>query len=488
MKSLNLILFIVFLFPIILLAQVDTLWTKLYGDNEQQSGHSVQQTSDGGFFIVGSYRLVTEDTSFVYLMKTDSDGDTAWTNMFSCDSFMCGHFGEETSEGGYIAVGNAGSSQIGTSTDGIFLIRTDENGDSLWTRNYLGNIYYSGNEVHQTTDGGYIIVGYTELIGYGEDDVLLIKTDSEGDTLWTRTYGTSNMDHGSSVKQTADGGYIISGESNYQYGGFMPNVYLVKTNSDGDTIWTKQFEYPSGAIGLCVCQTTDGGYIVTGHTYTFASDRPPEILLIKTDANGDTLWTRLYGEEYDLIGYDVEETFDGGFIIGGDICPSWHNPMDIFILKVNSNGDSLWGKILGGDGGDWTRCIRQTQDGGFIISGATESFGPMNLNVWLIRLSAEGAYINEPYLNSPTEFVLFPPFPNPFNQRVSISYKLQAASYMELKVYDITGREVAKLVDGYESAGNHEMTFDAEGLTSGVYFVRLEAGDFIHTQKLLLVK
>lgn len=479
-----------------LFAQPDTLWTKVYGDNNDEAGHSVQQTSDGGFFIVGSKCFNSIDTSFVYLLKTDCNGDTIWTNLFSCDRFMYGQSGEETSDGGFIAVGGAGGNFTGTSTDGIYLIKTDENGDSLWTRNYPGNVYYSGNEVHQTTDGGYIIVGYTQLTGYGREDVLLIKTDSEGDTLWTRTYGTINMDHGSSVQQTTDGGFIVSGRANSQYGGSLPEVYLVKTDSNGNVLWTQQYEYFSGAIGLCVRQTTDGGYIITGHTYTSPADLPPEMLLIKTDANGDTLWTRLFGEDYEATGYCVEETFDGGYIIGGNIYPSIHNPSDILLIKVDTNGDSLWGKIIGGDGGDWTRSIQQTQDGGFIITGGTGSYGPSNQNIWLVRLDAEGTFVDEINYSSPCSFSLHPPCPNPFNPTTALTYSLPEAGNVNLTVYDVLGKEVAVLENVYKSAGTYNIEFDGSELSSGIYFARLTilpgGGTRQYnnqmTQKMLLVK
>jgi hypothetical protein len=180
-------------------------------------------------------------------------------------------------------------------------------------RTYGGTEWDVGYSVQQTTDGGYIISGYTYSFGAGNKDVYLVKTDSLGDTLWTRTYGGALADEGYSVQNTSDGGYIITGCIECNTGG--TNVYLIKTDSLGDSLWTKAYVNPFYSYGYSVQETSDGGFIIAGilSSITFAVN----VLLMKTDPSGNLLWLRDYGDTLNEAARSVQETSDGGYIITG---------------------------------------------------------------------------------------------------------------------------------------------------------------------------
>jgi len=205
-----------------------------------------------------------------------------------------------------------------------------------WTHIYGGSDYDWGLSVAQTSDGGYIVVGDTYSFGAGEKDVYLVKTDAMGDTIWTRTYGGSSYDYGYSVAQTSDGGYIVAGGTE-SFGAGYCDVYLVKTGSDGDTIWTRTYGGSDDDWGYSVAQTSDGGYIIAGETNSFGAGER-DVYLVKTDTVGDTIWTRTYGGSDNDWGYSVAQTFDGGYIVAGSTISFGADSGDVYLVKTDSLG------------------------------------------------------------------------------------------------------------------------------------------------------
>jgi hypothetical protein len=256
-----------------------------------------------------------------------------------------------------------------------------------WERTYGGSGYEEGCSVQQTRDGGYIVTGWTNSFGAGNEDVYLIKTDSLGDTLWMRTYGGGNSDFGYSVQQTQDGGYIISGET-YSFGAGYTDVYLIKTDAKGKTVWTRTYGWSDEDRRYSVQQSRNGEYIVAGETYPYGRPDTSYVYLLKLNSHGDTLWARNLGT--DAVGYSVQQTQDGGYIIGGTVFTQggWDN--DIYLLKTDSFGYVLWDRSYGGIDLDFGLSVQQTQDKGYIISGSTWSFGSGYNDVYLIKTDSLG--------------------------------------------------------------------------------------------------
>lgn len=235
--------------------------------------------------------------------------DTVWTNTYGWShmGWQTDDYGmsvQQTSDGGFIIAGYSFMSPLDVYW--ALLIKTDSNGDTAWLRTY-GGINLQGFSVQHTEDGGYIVAGSSWMLGYRED-VYVFKTDSEGDTVWTRFYGGELYDFGNSVDITSDGGYIIAGGA-YSFSHSYSDVYLIKIDADGDTIWTRTYGGSENDFAECVQHTLDGGYIITGNTTSFGVLNP-YLYLIKTDADGDTVWTRTFGGESWEYGYDVRQTSD----------------------------------------------------------------------------------------------------------------------------------------------------------------------------------
>jgi hypothetical protein len=288
----------------------------------------------------------------------------------------------QTADGGYATAGVTES--FGAGGYDFYLVKTDSHGDTLWTRTFGGPHDDVGWSVRQTTDGGYIVVGGTDTSGSGSSDIRLIKADANGDTLWTRTYGGPLADVEQSAEQTADGGYIITGWTT-SFGTGGDDVWVIKTDATGDTLWTRAYGGASNDEGNSVVQSTDGGYIIAASTRSFGAGSQ-DVWLIKTDSMGDTLWTRTFGGDSIDYGGSVQQTADGGYIVAGWTFSYSDAPL-FYLIKTDAVGDTLWTKTIGGPG--WTEgsSCTQVRDGGYIIAG---SCGVGLPDVYLVRTDANG--------------------------------------------------------------------------------------------------
>jgi hypothetical protein len=359
---------------------------KTYGGVNSDYGRSVQQTSDGGYIISGYTGSFGAGDYDIYLFKTGAAGDISWTKTYGGASDDRSYSVQQTVDGGYIIAGYTTPSVVGVRD--IYLIKTDASGDTLWTKAYGGAGDDNVRSVQQTADGGYIIAGVTTSFGAGQLDVFLIKTDAAGNVSWTKTYGGANDDSGYSVRQTSDGGYIVAGIS-ASFGATSWDTYLIKTNAAGDTLWTKTYEGANDDIAYSVRQTTDGGYIMAGWTASVGSGYY-DVYVIKTNAAGDALWTKTYGGAYDDVAYSVLQTTDGGYIIVGCTASFGDVSNDIYLIKTDAAGVTSWSKTYGGANGDIGYYVQQTSDNGYIIGGYSGSFGAGLNDVYLIKTDSSG--------------------------------------------------------------------------------------------------
>ncbi|MDD5530031.1 MAG: T9SS type A sorting domain-containing protein [bacterium] len=458
-----------------------TTWTKTYGGTKNDKGYCVQQTSDSGYIITGETYSYGAGYKDVYLIKTSPIGDTLWTRAYGGIKDDCGNSVQQTTDNGYIITGYTDSYGAGNSD--VYLIKTNSSGDTLWTKTYGGTSTDWGESVQQTQDGGYIISGGTYSYGVN-GTVYIIKTNSSGNVLWTKTYGMTGIDCGYSVRQTSDGGYIITGETALAYGIGFANVLFLKLNASGDTSWTKTYGGTTlDDYGFSVRQTNDGGYIIAGGTYSFGAGYA-DAYLVKTNSIGNTLWTKTYGgTEYDLL-ESVNQTSDSGYILTGGISLSG-TQKDLWVLKTDLLGDTMWTKVYGGTKDDWGHCTQQTTDGGYIIVGETSSYGAGGYDVYLIKVG-DGAGIEE--IHKKAQSITLQNQPDPFTQSTLITYSLSVKSKVSLIIYDISGNYIKTLVNEQKLAGTYSTTLNAKELKTGVYFLTLSTGTSKTTKKLILMK
>ncbi|MFZ5432253.1 MAG: T9SS type A sorting domain-containing protein [Calditrichota bacterium] len=313
--------------------------------------------------------------------------DTLWTRTFGGSYYDWAESVQQTADGGYIVAGYTYS--FGAGGEDFFLVKTNAQGDALWTHTYGGLRNDRAASVQQTADGGYIVAGFTDSFGAGGTDFYLVKTNPQGDTLWTRAYGGGRTDVANSVQQTADGGYIVAGYT-ASYGAGLGDFYVVKTTAQGDTLWTRTYGGSGGEEAFSIQQTTDGGYIIAGLTSSFGAGGA-DFFLVRTNAQGDTLWTHTYGGSDLDMATSVRQTTDGGFIIAGTTWSYNASGEDFFLVKTNAHGDTLWTRTYGGSNWDDAFSAQQTADGGFIVAGRTLNVGEgAGSDFFLVKTNAQG--------------------------------------------------------------------------------------------------
>ncbi|MBE9481234.1 MAG: T9SS type A sorting domain-containing protein [Bacteroidetes bacterium] len=453
----------------------DTTWTRMYGGSFFDWAEQVEQTTDGGYIVIADYSFGGMNYD-AWLIKTDSNGDILWSKTFGGLSEDRGQSVQQTTDGGYIIAGT--TSSFGSGAYDIWLIKTDELGNELWSKTFGGTSWDWGYFVQQTDDGGYIVIGCKDPGAYYIWDVFLIKTDSEGNTTWTKTYGGDNYDVGHCVRQTSDGGYIITGYT-YSYGAGSSDVWLIKTDANGNESWSQTFGGSNPEHGYSVIQTPDDGYTIVGYTRSFGAG-DYDVWLINTDNNGNEVWNKTYGGIDDDRAFSVQQTVDGEYIIAGFTESFGAGNYDIWLIKTLSNGDTLWTKTIGGEDLDRGRYVQQTTDKGYIVVGDTYIYEQGEYNVYIVKVNPEtGVGFEE---NIEPRLYGLNNYPNPFSHSIVIGYQLPVPGKVILMVYNMQGQEVRTLADEKQPAGKHSVVWDGttdtgEPVGSGIYFYQLKAGD-----------
>jgi len=494
-------------------------FAKTFGGSDWDYAYSVQQTSDGGYIVAGYTRSFGAGSRDVFLLKTDASGNLRWAKTFGGSYYDEASSVQQTSDGGYIVAGYTYS--FGAGYNDIFLLKTDALGNLQWAKTFGGSSYDWASSVQQTRDGGYIVAGYTYSFGAGYTDIFLLKTDALGNLQWAKTFGGSNYELAYSVQQTSDGGYIVTGYTlSFGAGG---DVFLLKTDASGNLQWAKTFGGSYVDSAFSVQQTSDGGYIVAGGTYSFGAGYT-DIFLLKTDALGNLQWAKTFGgSDYELA-FSVQQTSDGGYIVAGETRSFGAGIYDVFLLKTNASGNLQWAKTFGGSFDDWAYSVQQTSDGGYIMAGRTFSFGAGSPDAFLLKTDANGnmgtCEIVEsvtPTVNTPSPTVTNPtpivnsPTPTVTNPSLTVTSPTLSVSepcplsISEEQRFDGCFADVVRVGKGhitvssigefrvkiYDVSGNVVKDVKGKGelrisLKKGVYFVEVVSREGKKTQRVIV--
>ena len=400
-------------------------WQRTLGGSGKDEAYSVQQTRDGGFVIAGRTESNDGDVSGyhgngdAWIVKLDKNKNIIWQKILG-GSNGDGMFSvQQTADGGYIVAGytNSNDGDVFGNHGGsdAWIVKLDRNGNIVWQKALGGSNWDEAHSIQQTTDGGYIVAGYTKS-NDGDvsgthwilTDFWVVKLDKNGKIIWQRTLGGSDYDRAFSVQQTLDGGYIVVGYAGSNDGDVSGNhgskdFWVVKLDMNGKIIWQKALGGTYGDEAYSVQQTSDGGYIVVGGTWSndgnvSGNHGSGDAWVVKLDNNGNIIWQKALGGSNNDWAYSVQQTADGGYIVAGytesndgDVSRN-HGGTDFWLVKLDSNGNIIWQKVLGGSDDDVAYSVQQMVNGGYIVVGVTGSNdGDVsgnhgNTDFWVVKL------------------------------------------------------------------------------------------------------
>ena len=378
-------------------------------DDVLSSMQSMQQTGDGGYILGGTLRYNLGNISDYCVIRLDSAGNVVWQNTIGGYNLDALNSIQQTIDGGYILGGQSKSgisrdkTEVAQGSYDYWVIKLDSAGNIVWQNTIGGNKLDELNSIQQTVDGGYILGGQSAsgISGdktkpsQGNSDYWVIKLDSAGNIVWQNTIGGDNRDELNSIQQTADGGFILGGSSLSAISGDKTEArqgsydyWVIKLDAVGNILWQNTIGGSDYERLLSIQQTADRGYILGGYSdsgisgdKTEAAQGYADYWVIKLDGVGNILWQNaIGGSDYDYLN-SIQQTTDGGFILGGysrsgisgDKTETAQGDLDYWTMKLDSAGNILWQNTVGGSGIDVLRTIQQTADEGYILGGYSQS-------------------------------------------------------------------------------------------------------------------
>ncbi|MGA1874645.1 MAG: hypothetical protein ACMUIA_03450 [bacterium] len=365
---------------------------KTFGGSGDEVAYAIQQTSDGGYIVAG-YKIIPDHVNWcdVYLVKMKSNGMAEWEKTFGGPDWEGAYTVQQTSDGGYVVGGYSGFED-----DDFYVLKLDTNGVEQWSEKFGGSGDEAITSLQQTSDG-YILAGYA-IDEYLRSNLVVIKLDNSHEVDWEVTIGEDTYDmEATSIQQTMDGDYIVAGikgcyidtgTEEYYYN----DIYIAKLDGDTGAVtagWPKIIgSSDNDEIAEAIRQTKDGGYIVAGSILD-QTDWSYDFYVIKLDSSGQVARSKTFGGNDDDEAYAVQQTADEGYIVAGYTDSDGSGGSDFYILKLNKDLGYEWDQTIGGSADEVANSIQQTTDGGYVVAGSVRSESGYS-DVYVVKLDSSG--------------------------------------------------------------------------------------------------
>jgi len=365
------------------------LFANAYGTSQEEyGGFSLVQSPDGGFVSVGG-RLDPTFADEALAFKVNPLGQLVWQKTYGplYDSDEDVYSVDRTDDGGYVTAGMYGAFGPSFYADAL-VIKVNSSGGLVWAKTFGGASDDAAECVIRTTDGGYAVVGFG--MGAASADAFLVKLNSAGGLSWGKKFGGSGWDYPNQVIMTSDGGYAIAGYTNSAGAGNY-DFLILKTNSSGGLAWGMTFGGTSLEEASSIVETPDNGYILVGGSASYGAGSY-DFLVIKLNSSGNLLWARTIGGSGSDWPYSVIPAIDGGYVIAGSTASFGAGGSDCFVVKITEDGALSWAFTFGTNGSDVARQVIRTSDGGYALTGSTYGIGSGGSDVLIIKFNADGTY------------------------------------------------------------------------------------------------
>jgi hypothetical protein len=460
-------------------------WEKVYGSREYEYGRSIQQTIDGGYIVAGStsgYGAAMD----MYLMQLNNDGTFRWHKWYGGGNDEWAYSVKQTPvDSGFIICGF--SNTWGGNGYDVYLVKTDKLGNVIWENTYGGPDWDFGYSVDLTSDGGYVVAGSTYSYGAGGEDAFMVKVDAAGSLQWFNVYGGFADDNATEIHQTSDGGYVMSGKTkSFSYGDY--DAWVIKTTFTGDTTWTRHFGTAAEDGFNSIIEASDGRFIAGG--YTWGINGSADFLRMGLTSAGtvqDSVCDTISGRD-DVIN-NISENIDGTFFTVGYTDLHGTNKKDFSFFNWYSNLYYLTGSTRGADYDEIAYQGQQTVDKGWVMVGYTESWGNGKSDLYIVKLDSDFQYTNNAVVGIKPGPVYndLSFFPNPASSEVNIAMEGTFSGFVTLTIHDILGREVMKMeVKPVTQFSHTQFTVPVTQLPEGTYSLSLSDGTLFYSGNFLV--
>ena len=442
---------------------------KIYGTGDYNYGRQVIPQKDSTFVILGNTSL--NGNNDIYIAKIDSIGNLIWNKTIGNSAIEWANAFRQTYDKGFIITGFTNAAA--DSAYNVLIVKTDSSGNLEWQKTYGGINWDIGNDIIITHDSGFAIVGNTNSFGAGNNDVYLIRTNSKGDTLWTKTYGGANDVEGNSITLANDSGFVICGATK-SFGNGEFDIYIIKTDNNGKTIYTKTFGDTLNDKGLCIIPSHDIGYVISCYSQNISLGNEAAYIL-KIDETGIKLWDHHWTVANDSMAKSSANSIclskDGGYVFAGNNTSNGNK--NIYLFKMDDSGNFINGTIYGNDYEENAYSIEPTIDGGFIVAGYSYSYTKQTIaSMYIIK--TDSMIFSNPYDGikenklSNNEIKIYP---NPFTSFIDVDINNSNLFNKKLNFYLMN--TFGQIVYSTLLNQNSQIEINKNLLSSGIYFYKI---------------
>ncbi len=446
---------------------------KVIGGADNDQGLSLCLSDDNGYMVIGNTRSQGLGSNDILILKMNNKGEIQWQLLYGGIHQDFGTWIEQTSDNGFIAL--AFSWDAGFPREDALLIKLDSNGNEIWSKYFGYNHRDQGLSVKEISEGGYIFTGFTRQPG-DLGNIYIVRTDEQGNEIWSNNFGTEYVDFGLDVIPTNDNCFLLVGTAGgfynpveFYYQNHDADIILLKVNDSGEEIWRNYFGGDSHEMAYSI-KKAENGYYIFGVTQSIGAGSFDNYL-IKIDYEGNELWSKTYGGEDFEYGRSMDISADGSlYLFGTTNSLGTTNSPDMYLIKTDENGNEIWSLIIGGADSEYGYSVKATPDGGCALLGETKSYGMGGQDIYFLKVDSIGnieifSNMEDTNMEDTNKFRISL-FPNPMDDFANIViHPIDNSKDFEINIFDING----KLISTKRVQNSSRYKMARETMKSGTY-------------------